>query len=141
MISVADRTRPLLEVTVGVILGVFSFVACASSASFSDELVCGDLVLDDGSQVFVSSSCDVEHTAERFFLFEAPFDDYDSHDVEVASGRYCLQRFIAHYDLGDGKWATSGYDFVGIAPNIEDWNQGKHEIACVAFLSDGSVFP
>ncbi len=124
------------------IVGASSFVACANSASYSNELVCGELVFDDSSQVFVSGSCDTDHTAERFFAFEAPFEDYNQDDIVAATSEYCFFRFLAHYDLhGDGVWGSGEFSFVGVAPDIEEWNQGNNEIACVAYWTDGSIFP
>jgi len=140
MTPVTARRRRLLTAVVGAMVGAFSLAACSQPASFSDELVCGDLVLKDGLQVFVQGSCNAEHTAERFFFFESPFDDYNSRDIEIASGNYCLQRFLSHYDL-EGKLDSAEFDFVGVAPGIDEWNQGNHRITCVAFFPDGSVFP
>jgi hypothetical protein len=140
MTPVTPRTRRLAAAAIGVMVGASSLAACAQAASYSDELVCGDLVPHAGSQGFVTGSCDADHTGERFFVFESPFDVYDSGDIETASLRYCLQRFLSHYDL-QGKWYPEEFDYVGVAPDVGTWNQGNHQIECVAFRPDGSVLP
>ncbi len=110
MTPVAARMRRLLAVAVGAIVVATSLAACANSSNFSDELACGELVVEEDLQVFVAGSCETEHTAERFFFFEAPFENYNSLDIELASSRYCLSRFLSHYDLsGSGGWGPGAF--------------------------------
>ncbi len=131
----------------GVLVALAGLAACGQRETFSDEFVCGDLENRDGSQDFVPSSCDADHTAERFFLFTAPFEDYSSEDIVQASINYCLPRLYARYDAGNddgyGGSYTSVYDYdlVGVAPSVDEWNRGSREIACVAFRLDGKTFP
>ncbi len=147
---VKTRVRPLgraVAVAVGVAVGIVGIAACGNRATFSDEFVCGDLESRDGSQVFIRSSCDADHTAERFFQFTAPFEDYNSDDIFDASTAYCLPRLSSRYDAGNdngyGGSYTSvyDYDFVGLTASVDKWNRGNREITCVAFRRDGATFP
>ncbi len=134
--------RPVV-VAAGVLVGLAGLAACGQRATFSDEFVCGDLDDRDGSQVFVPSSCDADHTAERFFLFAAPFTKYDADDIDDADARYCLPRFYHRYrDSNDPSYASIyDYDWLAVAPSLEEWNRGSREIVCVAFRLDGETFP
>ena len=95
----------------GVLVGLASLTACGHPATFSDEFVCGNIQNRDGSEIFVPSPCDADDSAERFFLFTAPFENYNADDIDRADGRYRLPRFYHRYrDDNDGTY-TSIYDY------------------------------